>query len=290
MRLEGSFFYQIITTAIMANRQEPCKICKKRIITHENIINCSLCTHSIHSKCLPIYSTDDIIYAKDPSNFWTCPPCLQETFPFNTIEANNSFIENAMNSNTATINLEFLSNLVYDPFEQNYEDSGGVLDDIDPDRNFLGEIGSNNIGLSKYCYCDIAIPSIQNKLDKIDFALFHVNIRSTPRNFNSLLPIINSTKIKFNTISLTETWLKSSNADVYGIPGYSHEYLVRESKIGGGSSIYIREDLLYKKREDLCYNDDDCELLWIELDKKSLNTTNNIIIGNIYRRPGSDPT
>ena len=120
------------------------------------------------------------------------------------------------------------------------------MDDVDPDRNFMGELGTNNIELSKYCYCDLDIPSIQTKIDKVDFAMFHVNIRSTPKNFSSLLPIIDSTNIKFNTISLTETWLKSSNAEVYGIPGYSHEFLVHESKIGGGSSIYIRNDLLYK--------------------------------------------
>jgi hypothetical protein len=30
-------------------------------------------------------------------------------------------------------------------------------------------------------------------------------------------------------------------------------------------------------------------MLWVEMDKKSLHTSKNTVVGTIYRRPGSDP-
>ena len=34
--------------------------------------------------------------------------------------------------------------------------------------------------------------------------------------------------------------------------------------------------------------EDDCEMLWIEVDGKDLHTSKNYIIGTIYRRPGTN--
>jgi hypothetical protein len=42
-------------------------------------------------------------------------------------------------------------------------------------------------------------------------------------------------------------------------------------------------------REDLCINTIDIEMLWVEIDKDSLKTNSNLVLGVIYRRPGSDP-
>ena len=47
--------------------------------------------------------------------------------------------------------------------------------------------------------------------------------------------------------------------------------------------------MIYKRRKDLEYNDDDFELLWVEVDKCSTKTQSNVIIGTVYRCPGSDP-
>ena len=46
----------------------------------------------------------------------------------------------------------------------------------------------------------------------------------------------------------------------------------------------------YSDRNDLSYIDDDIEMLWLELDKNAINEKKNMIIGTIYRRPGSDPS
>jgi exonuclease III len=129
------------------------------------------------------------------------------------------------------------------------------------------------------------------KLDHehIDMSLLHMNIQSLAKKNSTFVPLALTSEIKFNIISLTETWLKNDNVDTFGIEGYNHEYTIRDSKTGGGTSMFIKENLLYKRREDLSYQDNDYELLWLEFDKHVFNSSSNIIIGTIYRTPGSDP-
>ena len=57
----------------------------------------------------------------------------------------------------------------------------------------------------------------------------------------------------------------------------------------GGSSLFIKDTWAYKVRNDLSYINSDSEMLWIEVDKDSSSTTSNLLIGTIYRRPGSIP-
>ena len=53
--------------------------------------------------------------------------------------------------------------------------------------------------------------------------------------------------------------------------------------------MFFKDSPNYKLREDLTYIDSTIEMLWVELDKKSLNSETNIIMVTIYRIPGSDP-
>jgi hypothetical protein len=141
----------------------------------------------------------------------------------------------------------------------------------------------------KYYHSDLNNIKLSNKTNHIDLGLLHLNIRSIPRNLNTLIPILHSSKLEYNIIALSETWLKQDNVDSYGIAGFKHEYLVRDTKAGGGISMFFKDSLNYKLREDLTHIDSHIEMLWVELDKKSLNTEKNVIMGTIYRIPGSDP-
>ena len=120
--------------------------------------------------------------------------------------------------------------------------------------------------------------------------MIHMNIRSMPTNFNSFQTQLNSSTIPYNIICLTETWLRDSNVDVFGMTGFSHEYLVRGEKAGGGTSMFISNKLSYKRREDLNVIKDEYEMLWIEIDKNCINSNSNVILGTIYRTPGTDPS
>ena len=48
-----------------------------------------------------------------------------------------------------------------------------------------------------------------------------------------------------SAIGFSETWLTASNFDVYGIDGYNHVGLTRESERGGGVSLFICDKFMY---------------------------------------------
>ena len=94
----------------------------KRIVNHEKTIKCSLCLFSTHTKCLPTYSRLDIEYAIIEDNHWTCPSCLAELFPYNTIEDTPTFINTVLNPSTHNIDLDSLNRMIYDPFDASGDD------------------------------------------------------------------------------------------------------------------------------------------------------------------------
>lgn len=91
----------------------------------------------------------------------------------------------------------------------------------------------------------------------------------------------------FSVIGLSETWLKSTNVDLYGVDGYCMEYKVREDKTGGGVAMYINDCITYKRRTDLedvlC---NEAEALFIELPCKYGVSKKPIVVAEIYRPPG----
>jgi hypothetical protein len=272
----------------MANLQQKCKLCKKRIMTHNNTVNCSSCNTRWHAKCLPIYSANDIQYAKNPLNNWTCPHCLRELFPFNDIANDTDFLQAVTNPISNIIDIETLESMIYDPFDANNNDEEGFLSDIDPDKNFLGDIRGTAISKCKYYY---NIEHMENALEytkNSSLSMLHLNIRSLPKNIDSLMATIRTTSIAFDILGFTETWLKPANADCHGIQGYTHEFSTRDDRPGGGVSIFVNEKWNYRERPDLNVSSDDIEMLWIEIDKDSSKTKTNLIVGTIYRRPGSD--
>ena len=91
-------------------------------------------------------------------------------------------------------------------------------------------------------------------------------------------------KIKFTILGVTETWLTDINQGLYNIHNY---YLVekhRTNRPGGGVGIYVPENVQYQIRDDLVIFDDIVESIFIEINIDS----KNIIVGNIYRPPGTD--
>ena len=94
--------------------------------------------------------------------------------------------------------------------------------------------------------------------------------------------LLASLDMSIDILILSETWLKPHNIDVYSLIGYKHEYLIRNSKPGGGLSIYIKENINYSTRDDLQYQSDDIEMLWIELEKGDSFFEKNLVIGGMY--------
>jgi exonuclease III len=274
----------------MANsiNRKKCHHCIKTIFQHNRYVTCSLCSSYYHQNCLPNYSPTDIEYAINNNNHWSCPICLQANFPFNIIEDNSQFYEQIRNLSTTRLDPDALTDLIYNPFDNNEDNCEGSFNDIDPDQNFLNEMGGKTIQNCKYHYIDSPFTEIKDKLANTSISLMHLNIRSLPKNLNDFSSLLDTSTIDFNLIALSETWLHQDNADSYGLKGFKHEYLTRKDKKGGGVSIFIKDSLNYKSRTDLNYMSNSTEMLWIELEAASINNPTNLILGVIYRVPGTD--
>jgi hypothetical protein len=206
----------------------------------------------------------------DPTNHWSCPICIENFFPYHNIENSEDFVSAQIEMNN--FNIDIANNVLFDPFD--FNDDGGALDDIDPDGNYFNIHATHITENCKYKYPN----QLTNEIKKINsnFSTMHLNIRSIKKNFTDLNTLLNNLDHPFSILGLTETWLKPYNTSLFDIKGYIHENLTRPSKIGGGVSIYINENLNYKTRPDLTYQDQNYEMLWIEIDKTNLLTTKKL--------------
>jgi hypothetical protein len=247
----------------MANCQMRCKLCSKRILVHDKCTKCTICSKQWHEKCLPNYSKEDFEYTTNILNSWTCPHCLIDLFPFTEIDSIASLSQAINNPINCTVDIGILNDMIYDPFETIDNEVDGKLNDIDPDQNFLREIRGKAILNCKYYYSSIQIEEINENSKNSNKAMMHLNIRSIPKNLDTFLSTLHASNMKMDLISFTETWLKTENAECYGIPGYNHEYLTREDKAGGGVSMFFKDSWVYKVWSDLNHSSIDYEMLWI---------------------------
>lgn len=260
---------------------EKCKWCKKKV-HNENLI-CQVCKCNFHKRCILL--SKDVI--TDTQN-WFCPDCVSQNLPLTHITNDTEFLETIVNIMTDNhFEIDKLDNLVFNPFELN-EDDFQPMYDIDPDVNFYAsEISKLNE--CKYYHEDTfneKIASFRHGNSNL-FSIIHMNIRSMNQNMTEFLSYIEGLDNDFQFIGLSETWLNDSNADLFHKSGYVFEELHRHNKTGGGVGILIQEGLQYKCRNDLNIMSENLEAIFIELDKRIFNTENNMVIGAIYRPPGT---
>ena len=86
-------------------------------------------------------------------------------------------------------------------------------------------------------------------------------------------------------LSFIETWLSEYNKSLYNFKGYSHIYKLRDTKRGGGVSMFINNKLNFQVRNDITFNLINIYLIAIEISKDELNTKRNVIILTIYCPP-----
>jgi len=216
-----------------------CSVCRKKTRSTDRCIKCSLCFRPVHIKCLPTYNQNDIDYATDPSNNWSCTICLQELFPFFNLETNQDLL-NDNTQNNFNLDPEKAKDLLFDPFESVVDDENN--DPNDPDMNYYRTSNVNATNSCNYYNVDdINKLYTKNSRDK-KFTIFHLNIRSMAKNYRMLQNTLAIIDNKFDIIILSETWLKPHNVDIYSLEGYNHEFLTRTNKSGGGS-VYLHQRL-----------------------------------------------
>ena len=73
--------------------------------------------------------------------------------------------------------------------------------------------------------------------------MYHVNIRSIPRNLITLQYYLEELSHNVSIIAISESWLHDFNKTVFNLKGYNHAH--------GGVSLFIARSLNYKIRNDL---------------------------------------
>ena len=162
-------------------------------------------------------------------------------------------------------------------------DSQGYLENIDPDINLL----TSNIQTDCNYFDEL---SFNQTLDNnvYNLSLFHVNVRSIPRNFDSLTSYLECLNCKFSILGLTETWHNENTVDHYEMSNFSSIHNYRSNCRGGGVSMYINESIPFVIRKDLEKSTPCIESLAIEIPRSHYNTSTDLIACTIYRPPNSD--
>lgn len=128
-----------------------------------------------------------------------------------------------------------------------------------------------------------SVNAIESIVDhKRNFNVMHVNIRSLLNKQDNLIELITHSKVKWNAISISETWLTQSLEENYELQGYTAFFCSRKNKIGGGSALYLKNEL--KPKLLLAPKFSEAEVICAEVFFEESAAT----ICQIYRSPNSD--
>ena len=225
---------------------------------------------------VPFYSVQDCSYDLSVTdNKFTCYQCIDVSFPFHNIDDDSLQANNETDRNEL-FERNVINNLAeFNPYREEVSMHRNDRDTLDfrdiniqsnSRSNFYSSQEFNNLVQARYFN------------DKLSF--LRLNIRSIRNKFDALINYLNSLDHKFSIIALTETWINNNDGDNFEIPGYNSTKLVRQNKIGGGISIFTRDDLNVKLRNDLIpeNNTGVIETIFIEIINKK---SKNIIVGTM---------
>ena len=261
----------------MSNPCIKCNKCKKTV-SSRNHIECRACSSVIHLKCNYLNYVDKQLI-KNENPLWHCLSCNISLFPFaalNNYEIHNLFSNlpyHSISNDENQLVLHPPSNLtnLFNQFNDFYTDHNK-----DPD---------NQINC-KYFEID-DLKEAKNTINKNSLSLFHINASSISKHFDEFEHLLQSTKIDFDVIAVSESRIikdKNSSRNI-NLLNYSYESCPTESS-AGGTLLYINDRVSYKTRSDLSlYKTKELESTFIEIVSK--NKVNSIV-GCIYRHPNMD--
>jgi hypothetical protein len=221
-----------------------------------------------------------------------CVKCTELLFPFNHISDNAEFT-NTLLEDCSPNTPETYDKFNYDdfnPFDWNDNNLNEPLFDRNPDMQFYNDTSlMQNLSNCNYYLTDKFHKTTEDlSIDDGAFSLFHLNIRSSSKNFSELESFLEVIQFKFTVIGITESWLSDTNADCFGIEGYQHIYACRKHRRGGGLSMYIQNGYTVNCRHDLDIMNESLEVMFVELLKGETGLEKNAIIGLVYRPPNQD--
>ena len=267
-----------------------CNICNKKVQSFSHHLVCFYCKGKCHLKCLPMVSVDDTIYTNRQQERWMCIKCSGTILPFNHMYDDCDFM-NALSElwfSGTSLSLNELEKRVFIPFELNDDKSYHPLFHVDPDFQYFNRATD---GMVK---CDYNMEDIfnmkcaQRQLESTSFSMIHFNVRSISKNLDDFKTYLSLLDVTFTVIGLTETHLSTCKESLFDIPGYTSVNKFRTVRKGGGASIYVKDSITFHTRNDISIPDDIAECVFIQIDKLSLQSDKDVVLGVIYRPPNTD--
>ena len=128
-------------------------------------------------------------------------------------------------------------------------------------------------------------------IKNIDLGILHLNVHGIASKKQQLLELLNTieeAQSAIDVLLLCETFMTETNKNVCRIKGYTlTEYEYRKNMKQGGVAIYVKKGVKTVSRKDLnVFKEGEFESCFIELVTDTKHK--NIIIGEIYRVPGTD--
>ena len=120
------------------------------------------------------------------------------------------------------------------------------------------------------------------------FGLFHANIASLNLHIDGLKLILSKRNFKFDIIGISEHKIRkyALPSNNISIPGYDEFIFEPTGTTHEGTGFYIKNNIDYISRKDLqIYSPGNFESIFIEI---HFAKKRNLIVGCIYRHPGSD--
>lgn len=162
------------------------------------------------------------------------------------------------------------TDLVYDPFIKQDKYDIPCVDELYLQKLYDCKPNCNYIYIDELKYSD-----------NDTFSLFHMNIRSIPKNMNAFKEfVLSDSSVKFDVIGLTEVRLDSSLSSMYHLPGYSI-YSNARNVHGGGVALYVSDTYGVLLQNNLSFSLPSIETLAIEVNISS----NRYLLICIYRPP-----
>ena len=275
--------YIYISTCPDMSSKELCAICQKTVQHFCISIRCTNCYLLFHYRCVNLSRLE-----VNEIKHWFCQTCSMAILPYNHIEDDNEFLTSVMEIATDyPVHFQNLDKNVFVPFEFN-DNVHTPLFEVDPDYNFFTDTQiAYNVNCD-YFIQDTFIQYYKKRKHDKPFSVFHMNVRSLPKHFSELDLYLGSLQHQFSILGITETWLNETNCDLYGLHGYSSIDKFRHNTPGGGISLYVRDNILFKERSDLAVFNRELEMLCIEIDKTCFNSKTDILVILVYRIPDTD--
>ena len=129
-------------------------------------------------------------------------------------------------------------------------------------------------------------PLTVNDVTNISLNVMHLNARSIPKNFDRICSLVTHSKIGFDVIAISESWLAENSPAQYSLPGFNMINACPESYRGKGSALLIKNSIVYKQLPEFSVTFMPFQTLFIEI---VMNSSANIILGTMYRSPSYDP-